>query len=140
MKLMLKQKDFADYYIETGNITESAIRAGYSKNYANAQGYKLLENVGIKSYIDKRMAEKDAKKVAKQDEILSYLTSIMRGEHQEQTLRGVGEGAQTISDIDVSAKDRIKAAELLGKRYTMWTDKTQLEGSIGVTIVDDIDD
>ncbi|MEH7355082.1 terminase small subunit [Neobacillus drentensis] len=135
-----RQKRFADFYIETGNITESAIKAGYSGNYANAQGYKLLENVGIKQYIDERIAEKDSKRIARQDEVLQYLTSIMRGEQQEQTLRGVGEGAQTISDIDVSAKDRIKAAELLGKRYTMWTDKTQLEGTIGVTIVDDIDD
>lgn len=57
---------------------------------------------------------------------MSYLTSVMRGEQTEQTLRGTGEGAQSIIDIDVGAKDRIKAAELLGKRHRLWTDKQEL--------------
>lgn len=135
-----KQKRFADYYIETGNITESAIKAGYSENYANAQGYKLLDNVGIKKYIDEQLKTLKSERIADQEEILKYLTSVMRGDMKEETLRGVGKGDQVISDIDVSAKDRIKAAELLGKRYVMWTDKQQHEGNVGVTIVDDLDE
>lgn len=138
MKLREKQKRFADYYIETGNATEAARRAGYKGNNLNRIASENLSKLDIKNYINKRIAEKDSKQIAKQDEILAYLTSIMRGEHREQTLRGVGEGAQVISDIDVGAKDRIKAAELLGKRYAMWTDKQVVDANIGVTIVDDI--
>ena len=65
--------------------------------------------------------------IAEQDEILQYLTSVMRGEMTEQTLVGQGEGYQEIDNIDVGAKDRIKAAELLGKRYRMWTEKIEAE-------------
>jgi phage terminase small subunit len=140
VKLTEKQKRFADYFIETGNATESARKAGYKGNNLNKVASENLAKLDIKNYIDERIAEKDAIRIAKQDEILAYLSSIMRGEHTEQTLRGVGEGAQTISDIDVSAKDRIKAAELLGKRYAMWTDKQQVEGVQQVTIVNDLDD
>lgn len=135
-KLTIKQQAFADYYIEYGNATQAAIQAGYSKKYANTNASKLLQNTTIKAYIDKRMEELKSKRVADQQEILEYLTSILRGEQTEETLRGVGEGAQTIDDIDVSAKDRIKAAELLGKRYAMWTDKvdqtnTNIEINVG---------
>lgn len=135
-KLTIKQQAFADYYIEYGNATQAAIQAGYSKKYANTNASKLLQNTTIKAYIDKRMEELKSKRVADQQEVLEYLTSILRGEQTEETLRGVGEGAQTIDDIDVSAKDRIKAAELLGKRYAMWTDKvdqtnTNIEINVG---------
>lgn len=119
MKLTPKQRAFADYYIEFGNAEKAAVKAGYSEKYARGNAHKLVANSGIKSYIEERMAEKDAERIAKQDEILSYLTSIMRGEQTEQVLRGIGEGAQTIDDIDVSAKDRVKAAELLLRRFPM---------------------
>lgn len=58
--------------------------------------------------------------------MLTYLTSVMRGETQEQTLCSIGELGQEIIDIDVGAKDRIKAAELLGKRHRLWTDKQEI--------------
>jgi phage terminase small subunit len=138
MKLTEKQKRFADYYIETGNATESAVKAGYSKKTSAEMGHENLRKPHIKQYIDERIAEKDSKRIAKQDEVLAYLSSVMRGEQTEQTLRGVGEGAQTIDDIDVGAKDRIKAAELLGKRYVMWTDKQQHEGLQPVTFINNI--
>jgi len=75
-----KQQAFADYYIELGNAVDAAIKAGYSKNYANAQSYKLLENVGAKKHIDDRMEEIKSKRVADQQEILETLTAILRGE------------------------------------------------------------
>lgn len=127
MKLTLKQQRFADEYIRTGNAFQSAINAGYSETYAKGNVVKLLENVSIKSYIDKRLEELKKESIAEQDEILQYLTSIMRGEMTEQTLVGQGEGYQEIDNIDVGAKDRIKAAELLGKRYRMWTEKIEAE-------------
>lgn len=138
-KLTIKQQRFADYYIELGSATEAAIKAGYSKNYAGQNADKLLKNTKINSYIEKRMEELKSERIADQQEILQYLTSVMRGECTEETLRGIGEGAQTIDDIDVSAKDRIKAAELLGKRYAMWTEKQQVE-NITPVFVDDVPD
>lgn len=94
---------------------KSAIKVGYSVNYAKSQSHKLLENVGIKSYIDERMKEIESKKTATQQEVLEYLTSVMRGEHKEEILIGQGQGFQEITYIDVSAKDRLKAADLLNK-------------------------
>jgi phage terminase small subunit len=140
VKLTEKQKRFCDYYIETGNATEAARKAGYSQKTAKSIGQENLTKPYLKNYIAEKMAEKDAERIANQDEILAFLTSIMRGEVTEQTLRGIGEGAQTIDDIDISGKDRIKAAELLGKRNAMWTDKQKLEGEAQVVIVNDLDD
>lgn len=138
-KLTLKQQRFADEYIISGNATQSAIEAGYSKKYANTNASKLLQNTTIKRYIDEQLEILKNERVADQQEVLEYLTSIVRGEQTEQTLRGVGEGAQEIDNIDVSAKDRIKAAELLGKRYGIWTDKTELTGEIDTEISIKID-
>ena len=132
-KLTLKQQRFADEYIISGNATDAAIKAGYSSKYANTNASKLLQNTTIKSYIDERLAQLASEKIATQEEVLSYLTSVMRGEMQEQTLISIGELGQTITDIDVGAKDRIKAAELLGKRHRLWTDK--VEADISGTVV-----
>lgn len=99
----------------------AARRAEYSKKTARAIGQENLTKPDIRAYIDERIAEKDAERIAKQDEILAYLTSVMRGEHKEEVLRGIGEGAQEIDNMDVAASQRIRAAELLGKRYAMWT-------------------
>lgn len=138
-KLTLKQKRFADEYIISGNIEQSAISAGYSKNYARAQAHKLLANVGIKNYIDERLKILDSEKIADQKEVLQYLSAVMRGEHKEKTLISIGEFGQEIVDIDVGAKDRIKAAELLGKRYKLFTDKVEVDANIEtVVFVDDI--
>lgn len=125
-KLTLKQQRFADEYIICGNATEAAIKAGYSGKYANTNASKLLQNTTIKSYIDERLEELKSEKVADQQEVLEYLTSVMRGQTQEQILCSIGELGQQVIDIDVGAKDRIKAAELIGKRYGIWTDKQEI--------------
>ena len=136
--LTIKQKRFADEYIISGNASQAAIAAGYSKKTARSIGQENLTKPDIKKYIDERLDELESSKIAKQDEVLRYLTSIMRGLETEQTLRGMGDGYQEIDDIEVSAKDRIKAAELLGKRYAMWTDKQEVTGDIAITFIDDI--
>lgn len=57
-KLTPKQKAFADNYIKNGgNAEKAALDAGYSKNYAKAQSYKMLDNVGISTYIAERQEE-----------------------------------------------------------------------------------
>lgn len=130
----MKQKKFADEYIISGNATQAAIKAGYSKKYTNTNANKLLQNTTVREYIDKIMAKHDDKKIAKQEEVLEYLTCILRGEQTEETLKGAGNGVQVIDDIEVSAKDRIKAAELLGKRYGIWTDRVSVDEPINITI------
>lgn len=134
-KLTPKQKRFADEYIISGNIYQSLVKAGYSENYAKSDGCKILDNPSVKAYIDDRMADFEREAIASQEEVLSYLTSVMRGEQTEQVMVNGGE----VVDVAVGAKDRIKAAELLGKRYGAWTERVDLVGSVGVTIVDDID-
>lgn len=139
--LTVKQKKFADEYIITGNATESAIKAGYSKKTARSIGQENLTKPDIKNYIDERLAELDSEKVADQKEVLQYLTSVMRGKETEQILRGMGEGYQQLIDIEVGATQRIRAAELIGKRHSMWTDKVDVSGSVVfITGDDEIED
>jgi phage terminase small subunit len=137
VKLTEKQKRFADYYIETGNITEAARKAGYKQPHV--QGSQTLEKLSVKTYIDSRLKEMSDKRIMNGEEVMQLLTAIARNEEQEEVVVFGDSGPQVVNKT-MSAKDRLKALELIGKRYTLWTDKTQLEGTIGVTIVDDIDD
>lgn len=122
-----KQKRFCDFYIETGNATQAAIKAGYSEKTAKQIGQENLTKPDLRAYIDERLAELKNERTADAQEVLEYLTAVMRGEYKEATLIGVGEGAQAVVDIDVGAKDRLKAAELLGKRHALFTDKVDLQ-------------
>ena len=125
-----KQRRFCDEYLIDCNATQAAIRAGYSKKTANEQAARLLANVSIKSYIDEQLERIHNEKTADAQEVLEYLTSVMRGEHTEQTLKLVGEGVQAITEIDVAAKERLKAAELIGKRYGIWKNSVDVKGAI----------
>lgn len=129
-KLTLKQKKFADEYIISGNAMKSAIEAGYSKEYARSRSHEMLENVGIKSYIDKRLAKLESEKIATQEEVLQYLTSVMRGEKTEPLLVLDGEGTQKVIETVPSVQSRTKAAELLGKRYGTFTDRVDIKAQI----------
>ena len=115
---------FADEYIISLNATQSYLKAypEASYNTARTEGCKLLAEPNIKSYIDEQMAKKQDDRIMKQDEILRLLTSIARGEATEQTLKGEGNGYQVLVNKDVGAKDRLKALELLGKRYGTFAD------------------
>ena len=134
--LTLKQKQFADEYIRTGNAYQSAINVGYSEKYAKARSHKMLENVGINQYIDDNLEIIQKESIAEADEIMRYLTRVLRAEEKEEILVYVGDGMQEIQTIRPSAKDRIKAAELLGKRYRMWTDKHEVEIATPIFIDD----
>ena len=131
MKLTLKQKAFADYYIELGNATEAAVRAGYSKKTAKAIGSENLTKPAIKDYIQERLQMIEDSRIADGDEVLRYLTSVMRGESQSEVVvvEGVGEGCSEAKRIDKSPdeKERLKAAELLGKRYRLFTEKIEVK-------------
>lgn len=138
-ELTAKQQRFCDEYLIDLNATQAAIRAGYSKKTANRIGTENLSKPVIREYIAQRMSEKEASLIADQNEVLEYLTSVMRGNQKEQTLRLVGEGVQKVTDIEVSAKERLKAAELIGKRFGMFRDNVSLEVE-PVTILNDLEE
>ena len=91
-KLTEKQKRFADYYIETGNATQAAVKAGYSKKYANTNASKLLQNTTIKNYIDEKLEEMSSQRIASANEVMELLTSAARGELEEEVVVVEGEG------------------------------------------------
>ncbi|PGZ45708.1 terminase small subunit [Bacillus anthracis] len=137
MKLTPKQQAFCDYYIETGNATEAAKKAGYSQKTAKEMGNENLSKPHLKAYIEERMSQKEEERVASQDEILEFLTRVMRGQTTEQIPVGKGEGYFELEDKDTYVKDRVRAAELLGKRHMMWTEKKEIEVTVP-TFVDDV--
>ena len=122
---------FADEYIISLNATQSYLKAYPEATYntANVEGCRLLVKPSVKQYIAERMASKQDERIMKQDEILILLTSIARGEQTEQTLQLCGYGCQKLVDKDISAKDRLKALELLGKRYGTFAEK--IDVSVG---------
>ncbi len=146
MKLTPKQKAFAEYYIETGNATEAARKAGYKGKNLNRIASENLSKLDIKSYIDEKMKELESKRIAKAEEVLEYLTRVLRGEETEQVVVVENTGdfmsEARLVDKELSAKDKIKAAALLGKRYRLFVDK--VEADVNQTVVfegeDDLED
>lgn len=156
-KLTEKQKRFADYFIETGNQTEAAIKAGYSERTARAIGSENLTKPNIRKYIDDRLEQLASERIADQREVLEALTRVVRREEKEYTAIVVKK-ADTIEYTTASGKtgekvvynervkvvpiptkvsDVNKAAELLGKRYGIWKEKVEVE-DVTPTFVDDL--
>jgi phage terminase small subunit len=126
MKLTEKQRRFVDYYVETGNASEAARRAGYAEKAAYRTGSENLRKPQVKAAIDARLKELEDKRIAKADEVLQFLTSTLRGEVKEErvVVEGTGEGRSDarIIMVQVSARDRLEAAKSLLKRYPMQLD------------------
>lgn len=160
MRLTEKQKRFIDYYIETGNASEAARRAGYSEKIANRIGTENLSKPVIKEAITVRLKALEDKRIAKADEVMQFLTSTLRGEVKEErvVVEGTGDGRSDarIITVQVSARDRLEAAKSLLKRYPMQLDAkeqklrlqkleaetraAELVDDGAVTIVDDLED
>ena len=119
-----KERIFADEYIKTTNATQSAIKAGYAENSASVTGSKMLRKPKIRQYIDAVMNERSKNTIATADEVLEYLTKVMNGEEKDAF------------GLDASIADRTKAAELLGKRHMLFTDKVKLDAEIEIDISD----
>ena len=150
MKLTEKQKRFIDFYIETGNQTEAARRAGYKQ--PQVQGAQNL--VKLREPIDTRLAELEDKRIAKADEVLKTLTRVLRREEKDTVVvtckqhrsfyddsgRRVTEDVESPVTVEIptQVRDLNKAAELLAKRYGLLTDNVKLDGEGVVQIVDDI--
>ena len=130
-KLTAKQQRFCDEYLIDLNATQAAIRAGYSKKTAYAIGEQNLKKLELKKYIEERMAEKEKSLIADQDEVLKYLTAVLRGESESEEIVIESTGdfsskARTMMKAP-SEKDKLKAAELLGKRYSLFKNDVKLD-------------
>lgn len=119
-----KERIFADEYIKTTNATQSAIKAGYAENSASVTGSKMLRKPKVRQYIDAVMNERSKNTIATADEVLEYLTKVMNGEEKDAF------------GLDASIADRTKAAELLGKRHMLFTEKVKLDAEIEIDISD----
>ena len=131
-KLNKTQQAFVDYYCKDCNATQAAIKAGYSIKTATSQGSTLLRNPNVQAAISTRMEEARTKNVADTREILEYLTSVMRGQHEDEVVMNIGKGngitaAEKVA-AKVGAKERLKAAEMLAK----------VSQAVQVVITDDI--
>lgn len=139
-KLTPKQQRFCDEYLIDLNATQAAIRAGYSERSARQIADSNMSKHDIKEYIEKRMAEKESKLIADQDEVLKYLTSVMRGESQSSVVVIESVGTMSAAREMQKApdeKERLKAAELLGKRYGIYKENMDVNGAIPVVIAGD---
>lgn len=139
-KLTAKQQRFCDEYLIDLNATQAAIRAGYSSKTARKIGQENLTKLDIRQYIDARMAEKESKLIADQDEVLKYLTSVMRGESAAHVLARDEIGADRVIEKPPDEKERLRAAELLGKRYGLYTDRVEQEIDMDLNITVDYGD
>lgn len=122
IKLKPKELVFAEEWLKTTNATQSAIKAGYSARTAYSAGNRLLKKVDVKQYIDERLAEMQENSIADTNEVMQFLSSTMRGDISDQF------------GLDPALNDRLKAAELLGKRYKLFTDKQEISGADGEPI------
>ena len=139
-----KQKSFCDEYLIDCNATR-AYKAVYKniKNdgVARRNGSRLLTNADIKKYIDARMEELHNEKTADAQEVIEYLSAVLRGESiaQEIVVVGTGDGCSKAKTVEKapSEKERLKAAELLGKRYALFTDRVDMDTDMDLNITID---
>ena len=143
-KLTEKQKRFCEEYLIDLNATQAAIRAGYSEKTARFASQWINEKnlqkptskyiPEMREYIDERIESIRSDRTADAQEVVEYLTSVMRGESksEEIVLKGVGKGSQRIEKVQKkpSEKDKLKAAELLGKRFGMFKERVELDGEL----------
>ena len=108
-----RQKKFAEYYAQSGNTVQSAIKAGYTSDYANKLAYKLLENIGVKEYIQKLTAKETKKRVMTAEERRALLTEFA-------------------NDPNAKLQDRLKAMDILNKMTGEYI--TKIEGSISAEV------
>lgn len=113
MPLNERQLAFCEHYIECGNATEAAIKAGYSEKTARSTGSENLTKPGISEYIEKRLAEQRAKRIASADEVMQFFTAVMRGEVKDAF------------DLDPALDTRIAAGKEIMKRYNVAADRNR---------------
>lgn len=139
-----KQKKFADEYLIDLNATR-AYKAAYPNvkkdAAASASASQLLRNPKVRAYIDERLDEIHSEKTADAQEVIEYLTSVLRGESMsdEIVVEGTGDGCSEARIVRKAPNEnnKLKAAELLGKRYGLFTDKQQVTVQVPIFEGDD---
>lgn len=126
MALTPKQQAFADYYLETGNATEAAKKAGYSEQTAGIIGFENLKKPNISAYIEERLDQIKSKNIATIDEVMSFYTKVMRGEEKDQF------------GLDASLTDRIKAGQELVKRLSASNEADKGKANENMTALADL--
>ena len=116
-QLTEKQLKFADFYIETGNAAEAAVKAGYSPTSGRQIGQENMTKPTVRAYIDHILSIKQSERIAKQDEVLAFFSSLMRGEEDEEIVCPDGVGGVFRQRKELDPKTRLAAAKELGKRY-----------------------
>lgn len=133
-----KQKRFCEEYIKDYNGEKAAIRAKYSERTAYSMASRLLKNVKVKAYLNELTGEIKEDNIAEAKEVMEYLTSVIRGQSKSEivVVEGVGEGCSKAKNIKKKPdeKEKLKAAELLGKRYALFTDKQEIKVALPVVI------
>lgn len=136
MKLTEKQKRFVDYYLETGNATEAARRAGYSVRTAHSIADENLKKPAISQILEKRLKEMESARIAQASEVLQYLTSVMRGKSTSEVVvvEATGDFLSKARHVKKAPdeKEQLRAAELLAKRYRLLTDNFNLDGNFQI--------
>lgn len=143
-KLTAKQQRFCDEYLIDLNATQAAIRAGYSKKTARVIGQQNLSKLAVKNYINERMKEKEAELIADSDEVMRYLTSVLRGQSQSEVVvvENIGDYMSEARLIQKAPdeKERLKSAELLGKAHQIFVDKVEQTVDMDLNITVDYGD
>ena len=138
-----KQRLFADEYLKDLNGTR-AYKTIYTTikndNVAAVRANTLLKQKDISDYISKRLEEIHNENTADIQEVMEYLTSVLRGESASAVLMMSGNGMQKVTEKPPDEKERLKAAELLGKRFGMFKDNVDITSTGKTEIVDDIDE
>ena len=138
-----KQRLFADEYLKDLNGTR-AYKTIYNTikndNVAAVRANTLLKQKDISDYISKRLEEIHNENTADIQEVMEYLTSVLRGESASAVLMMSGNGMQKVTEKPPDEKERLKAAELLGKRFGMFKDNVDITSNGKTVIVDDIDE
>ncbi len=144
-KLTEKQKRWIDHYIETGSAAEAARLAGYKANSDKAYRNIGSENLAkLGEHLRAKLNAKEDARIAKADEVLQFLTSVLRGDVTEEVIvtegmMGGGSSARYM-DKHVGARDRLKAAEMLAKRYGLLTERVDMTvNDTGVVYIPDAD-
>ena len=132
-----RQKRFCDEYLIDLNATQAAIRAGYSERSASSIGERILRNDDVRSYISEQLERIHNENTADAKEVMEYLTAVMRGKSVSRVLAFVGDGCQRVIEKPPDEKERLKAAELLGKRYGLFTDRVELDADTELKITID---
>lgn len=141
-KLTEKQKRFCEEYLIDLNATQSAIRAGYSEKVAYSIGSENLKKPEIQNYITELLDSAKSTRIAESNEVMEYLTKGMRQELTEEVVvtEGAGEGVSEAKIVkkQISLKDSNKCAELLGKRYSLFSEKVEVSSSVESSKLNDI--